>query len=256
LINGTPNIAYPNIAYRIAEIKIMFNNLNNFLNDATTVNGDIKIYKNQASTGYMDNFSITQAKDLMVLAWQKNASASYKTLVATRPESSYGFAFGTYNDKNLSTIFVDNAGTASSFYQSTNVTVDNTWSLAGFILNRSAGTIAFIHNGTLESTQSITPANLGKISASGLRIGSSTALGYWNGQIGETQITTFSDISTVNYTPAQIFALSKYNGQYFPRIYTGGTEVLYMKMDDATDESSYGHVFTNNGTVTFGTVAY
>jgi hypothetical protein len=228
--------------------KVVFN----FLNDATTVNGDIKIYKNQASIGYMDGNSITQAKDLMVNVWVKTSNVG-----SNLPIIYY---------RGISGAFWQVLRSSSNYYRAdlndgvTNVTLNTAstytsdiYVFVSFLISRTTNGLVYI-NGALSNTGNFT--TIGKVTNNyPLNIGGYSTI-YFTGQIGGIQITTFADISTVNYTPAQIYSLSKYNGQYFPRTYTGGTEVLYMKMDDATDESAYGHVFTNNGTVTFGTVTY
>lgn len=221
----------------------------NFQATSAEVNTPIKFYLSQADTCYIDNFSITEAKDVLMLAWIKQTSVGTDYFLAKTTAFSLYAASSTIRTTlgDGTTAVTKNHGTAinTSDYYLVTLTID-----------RVNG--AYIYLNTLASSV-LSLSSLGKINSAGsLVIGSYTggASDDWTGNIGEVQIATFSDISTLNYTPAQIYYRSK-SGYYFPTAYTGGTVVGHWTWEGAdidaslTDKSGTGNTLTGtNITVT------
>ncbi|MBK7381711.1 MAG: hypothetical protein IPJ03_22485 [Ignavibacteriales bacterium] len=78
-------------------------------------------------------------------------------------------------------------------------------------------------------------------------------LQYFSGQIGETQITRFTDIATSNYTPLQIYNRSKLNTP--PQCLHGGTIVGWWKWSGATDGICYRTIQSGNSLTGTGLTA-
>ena len=231
----------------------------NFQATSSEVNTPIKFYSSQADTIYVDNFSITQAYDLLLSAWITTpaSNAGYGAIVSTRldPNPYYAIIKNQYTTGAFRGGLSTNANFASQaidLVATTDIT-DGVWHFVTVVYNRT-GNMTIYNNGVSDGAASIT--GIGKIIVPQIQIGAQATAIKFLGQIGEVQLTRFTDISTMVQTPSTIYNRSKYANLLFPSSYTGGTIVGWWKMNNVNDSSASGNNMTNNGTVTFQTVDY
>ncbi|MBK7380397.1 MAG: hypothetical protein IPJ03_15695 [Ignavibacteriales bacterium] len=206
----------------------------NFQATANEVNQPIKIFYNQADVVYVDDVSLAQKYDIMISLWAKmsrdggndnmisnnptNATYGYLLKKTTANKLSFTLGDGTTTTNNSPTTTYTTQTTFRHIVITTNIDstrlyVDGIWKLSAdaSIIGVSPISVMFA---------------LGRLSYVDLQ--------YFSGQIGETQITRFTDIATSNYTPLQIYNRSKAKF-HFPNAYTGGTIVGHWKFSGATD---------------------
>lgn len=208
----------------------------NFQATANEVNQPIKIFYNQADIVYVDDVSLTQAYDMIFQGWANLdiGEASANGLISRR-SSSTGSEIG-YNIYHQAGDFYRqfDDGTLRSQVTYNSDFADALWHHWVVIFNRLGYTYTYLDGVKKDST--LLPT-LGKVSSTatlGIGVFITNNNFPWQGSIGETQITRFTDIATSNYTPLQIYNRSKAK-LHFPNAYTGGTIVGHWKFSGATD---------------------
>lgn len=202
------------------------------------VNTPIKIYCSQADTGWIDNFSITQAKDLMVNVWAAwGVPTGYEVIFSWQTASTgTGYVYGnaTSNARDIGLTYNDNSSPVINA-SSTTALLQSTYYMHTLVIDRTDSIIIY-KNGVKVAGKSIVNEGIVK-HTSPFRIGcESYGTSYpFTGQIGETQIVTFDDIATeTTWTPSAIYYRSK-AGFNFPTSFTGGVIVASYRWAGASD---------------------
>ena len=205
----------------------------NFQATANEINQPIKVYANQADAVYLDDVSLTKAWDAIILTWIKSGNSSTNSGIAGYGVITTGYNFYFRMDNYNQIIFEtsDNAIRQTSINFSWAGYSNNQYHLVAGYFNHS-GTSSLYIDGVSKSSGNTN--NLGKIFAATSFIIGQLSSAFFSGQIGETQIVRFTDISQSNVNASTLLNAYKLG---IPRTWIGGSPqvVAHYKFKGTTD---------------------
>lgn len=227
----------------------------NFQATDSEVGQEFKLYANQADVIYLDDVSLTQAYDGLLSMYLYNASLSSGGFANMYPfsirsgASSTNYRFNLGVNKASRTIFSQFADDNTYVSAASVATItDGAWVKIDVVVNRT-GTVTLYMNGLQTGTpQDITI--LGKLASDvPITIGAlTTPTACWNGQIGETAIYRFDDITKSNFSASYAYNYG------IPKAWTGGgaQTVFWVRWRGNTSSSAFQD-WSGNGNNLTGT---
>jgi hypothetical protein len=218
----------------------------NFQATASEIGQPLKLYVNQADTVFVDDVSLKQAYDAIVLS-------ATKTPDATQNSISVYITNGSAFYDNLQVVstgrFRPRISDGTTQITATNSTTanlgDGKYHFLGLVFDRSGNMTRYVDGSSVGYTaDAIT--TVGSFSGvTELRIGASTSI-YFNGQVSSVQIIRFSALPSDGGASIIADAYNRFrSGKGFQRAYSGGTVVAwYDWRSQGTDLSGQGNHLT------------
>lgn len=215
----------------------------NFQATASEVGQPIRLFLDKADTVYIDDVSLTQAYDMLMTYWYKgadNVGGIFSRGLAFSQGANIGWEVNHNTDYSIAIwdgVFYREAKKLTGIF-------DHYWHMITYTINRS--TVITQNTDGKDSVKSTEITPVGKIIRVipfpvGVR-----AIAYLDGQLGDIQITRFTDIAKSNATPSGL--LNAYNrGNLVSKEWQGGgaQEVAFY---DWKGESSSEMLSDKSGT--------
>jgi hypothetical protein len=221
-----------------------------------TANGGedtLKLYANKAIDSlYVDDVSLTQAYDAVVMAVVKPSLASGTSKMIVDQSSAGGgnpraILYLNATTELLSSLVSDGVTTITNVTGGSSL-VDGSWHTVALTLDRSGNLIKYV-DATATGNSSI--AAVGKVTFTTVNIGVNGAgATFFPGSIGPVQVIRFDALpSDIASTIAYVNATWRRRG--FPKSYTGGTVVLDVDWKTGgLDKSNSGNHLTGTASPT------
>ena len=220
----------------------------NFQAAAGDLTQPLIVYLSKAATVYIDDVSLTQAKDAMfsVLVKPTSFNGAARSSIFSRSAagaSNGSFSLWDFNNINMILDVRDAGGVVIQPVFATSLLPLNQWSLIQGTIDRTGNATIYL-NGVLKQGLSIVTVG-SVVATTTLYIGAVTES--FTGSVGSIQFAVFNSLpSDIATTIAQINATYKRNG--LPKFYTGGTIVLDVDWSQqGYDKSGTGNSLTGTG---------
>ena len=226
----TGKVVYSAVAGTFAHIVFKF------LATSSTVNQPIQLYLSGAGNCYVDNFSITQTYDALILTKIKYAGGTSGEIICKRNNSGNGYlGWDLYANNSNKLVARVSDNTTEFVITGVNSSINNSQIMLAAVAISQLGNLTLYLNGVVNGTP-VSIATLGNsASMYNLTIGNrQTNPLYYPGLIGETQIILF------NVFPANIVSIiSQINiNRPFQSLYPNGAIVFWNDPKNGMSDKS------------------